>query len=73
MSLVSLLFGLKMALDADLFVFSTALVSRHPVYDLMRDCLKNIAYISSPSYTDYVATDRETREYALSVLPQLIK
>ena len=36
--------------------------------DLIEKCLANIAFIKIPSYTDYVLTDKETREFATAEL-----
>lgn len=36
--------------------------------DLIEKCLANIAFIKTPSYTDYVLTDKETREFATAEL-----
>ncbi len=41
--------------------------------DLIEDCLENVSHISSPSFEDYFETDRETRAYAESLMPQLTK
>lgn len=36
--------------------------------DLVENCLQTIAFIGKPSYADYVATDKETREVASRML-----
>lgn len=36
--------------------------------DLIENCLQTIEYIKKPSYTDYVETDKETRERAKNLL-----
>lgn len=41
--------------------------------DIIEKCLENISHISLPSFDDYFETDRETRIYAESILPQLTK
>jgi 1-deoxy-D-xylulose-5-phosphate reductoisomerase len=36
--------------------------------DIVEKCLAKISYIKSPSYEDYVNTDRETRVRALELI-----
>jgi 1-deoxy-D-xylulose-5-phosphate reductoisomerase len=36
--------------------------------DLVEKCLQTVDFIGKPSYTDYVATDKETREVASRML-----
>lgn len=41
--------------------------------DLIENCLENISRIPTPSFEEYFETDRETRAYAESIMPQLTK
>jgi 1-deoxy-D-xylulose-5-phosphate reductoisomerase len=36
--------------------------------DIVEQCLAKIAYITNPTYEDYVETDRETREKAFELI-----
>ena len=36
--------------------------------DVVENCLQTVTHIKKPSYTDYVETDKETREHAKSLL-----
>ena len=41
--------------------------------DVIENCLQTIEYIAKPSYNDYVATDKETRRIADSMIKKMVQ
>lgn len=60
---------LNAANEISVEAFLTEKISFLDIFDLNEKCMEEISFIKKPSFLDYVQTDRETREYAKSLIP----